>query len=263
MRKKRQKKSLALRAKSAPAIPPPLAGELPEILLPEKQRRAVDLLVRGESVTKVAKAIGVDRGTLYRWRSTDPNFIAALNQWRGQLQSETRDRVLALSAKAVESVSVSIDGDARLGLRVLEKMGCLTPGPDAPVDPYSVFGLGLEDETLRKPIADGFHALSRAMTLEQCRRAPQLLALGIAIDNRRLGRPTPSEITEMAGPLLQDSTGEAGVAESAIEIPDRRIADEQKVESPASSLPDSPLACKGVKAPLQVKTHVVVRFGRH
>jgi hypothetical protein len=199
----KQQTPIVIRPESAPEVQPPREGfEPPAVNLSPNQQRAIELLIDGEAIVKVAEAIGVDRGTIYRWRTSNPNFIAALNRWRGDLQAQTRDRVLAISSGAVDSVARSIaDGDARLGLRVLEKMGCLKPGPDQPIDPYAVFGVGIEDEALRGPITQGFRTVSRAMTPEQQRRAPQLLALGLAIDNRRGGRPTPQEILDMAGPL--------------------------------------------------------------
>lgn len=257
-----QQQNLPARRDETATVPPkPREGpELPAIQLSPAQCSAIELLVRGESVIKVAEAVGVDRGTIYRWRTSDPNFIAALNRWRGEMQAETRDRVLALSAGAADSVARSIkDGDSRLGLRVLEKMGCLKPGPDNPVDPYAVFGVGVEDEAARAPVADGFRTVSRAMTPEQCRRAPQLLALGVALDNRRAGRPTPANILEMAGDLAEESRDRPELAQCPTNANLSGPQHGASSQSRGSHQVDPPRAVEGPPRPLRVKAYVVRR----
>lgn len=257
-----QQQNLAIRdAETGATAPRPREGaELPAIQLSPAQCSAIELLARGEPVMKVAEAVGVDRGTIYRWRTSDPNFIAALNRWRGEMQAETRDRVLALSAGAADSVARSIaDGDSRLGLRVLEKMGCLKPGPDNPVDPFAVFGVGVDDEAARRPVADGFRTVSRAMTPEQCQRAPQLLALGVALDNRHAGRPTPADILEMAGPLAEENLDRPGLVQCPTYT---NLPGPQDGASPRSRGPrqvDPPRPVDGPPGPLRVKALVVRR----
>lgn len=256
-----QRNLLVPHAETGAVGPRPREGaELPAIQLSPAQGSAIELLVRGEPIMKVAEAVGVDRGTIYRWRTSDPNFIAALNRWRGEMQAETRDRVLALSADAADSVARSIaDGDSRLGLRVLEKMGCLKPGPDNPVDPYAVFGVGVEDEAARRPVAEGFRTVSRAMTPEQCRRAPQLLALGVALDNRRAGRPTPANILEMAGTLAEENQDRPAIVHCPTYANPPGPQDAAGPQSRGSHQVDPPRAVDGPPATLRVKAFVVRR----
>jgi hypothetical protein len=256
-----QQTSIVAQAETTLALPLPREGvELPEIVLSAVQQRAVELLARGEEVTKVAETIGVDRGTLYRWRNSNPNFIAVLNRWRGELQAETRDRVLALSAGAVASVAKSItEGDSKLGLRVLEKMGCLKPGPDSPVDPYAVFGIGLADEEARGPVIEGFRAVSCRMTAEQARRAPQLLALGVAMDNRRAGRATSPEILKMAGPLPEEMPAGDEQGECRAISVSHRLPEDSTAQGEASPADDHPATGYRMKSVLRVIARVVHR----
>jgi len=256
-----QQTSIVAQSETSLALPLPREGEeLPAIVLSAIQQKAVELLARGEQVMEVAKTIGVDRGTLYRWRNSNPNFIATLNQWRGQLQAETRDRVLALSAGAVDSVSKSIsEGDSKLGLRVLEKMGCLKPGPDSPVDPYAVFGIGLADEAARGPVIEGFRAVSHSMTAEQGRRAPQLLALGVAIDNRRAGRATAPEILKMAGPLPEEKPAGDEQGECHAIVPSHRLPENSTAQCEASPADDHPATGHRMKSVLRVIARVARR----
>src|SRR6185437_16368582 len=108
-----------------PAIPPPREGvDEVALNLSPKQTLALTALQEGNSYDQAAEAADVDRGTLYRWRKIDPNFIAALNRWRRDLREQTIDQVLTTGANAQRMVNATInEGDGRLGLRLLEKLG--------------------------------------------------------------------------------------------------------------------------------------------
>jgi len=45
-----------------------------------QQIQAVELLAQGQRLTNVAANLGIDRSTLYRWKTQHPPFIAALNR---------------------------------------------------------------------------------------------------------------------------------------------------------------------------------------
>src|SRR5690348_2306126 len=47
-----------------------------------QQETALRALAAGRALGEVAAEAGVDRGTLYRWRTRDPQFMAALKAWR-------------------------------------------------------------------------------------------------------------------------------------------------------------------------------------
>ena len=51
--------------------------------LSEAQAAALRELAAGKPFGQAAAAAGVDRGTLYRWRTEDDDFIEALFEWRG------------------------------------------------------------------------------------------------------------------------------------------------------------------------------------
>jgi hypothetical protein len=105
---------------SAPAITDPQAattddesaGDLLIEMLPDEQRRAIQLLVEpraGDNLdpgatsrrprptyTRIAQQVGVDRSTLYRWLTHDRAFNRALTQWQDLLAKRHRSRVLLL-----------------------------------------------------------------------------------------------------------------------------------------------------------------------
>ena len=243
-------------------LPAPMEGEEPPApRLSPQQQKAADRLARGETVSKIAEEVGVDRGTIYRWRTGDPNFIAALNRWRGLLQAETRDRVLALSAGAADSVSKSImNGDSRLGLRLLEKMGCLEPGPDHPTDPYAIFGGGVKDEVGRESVADGFRVIAQGMTLEQRGQSVQLLALGVAIDNQRAGRPTPPVILQMTGPVPQLARIERASVQITSPGTAPAMAEQSAISVGAAANDAGPSASVKASEPMRMKGRLVIDF---
>ena len=68
--------------------------------------------VDGKPLHEAATEAGVDRGTLYRWRTQDVHFMAALNAWRNETQSHARDRMLAMADKAIGAVARGLDDGA-------------------------------------------------------------------------------------------------------------------------------------------------------
>ena len=63
--------------------------------LNDKQLAAIELLMLGKSYQSIAKAIEVDRKTLYNWRA-DPEFVGELEQRREELWGDASERLKAL-----------------------------------------------------------------------------------------------------------------------------------------------------------------------
>jgi len=148
------------------------------------QAVALKALAAGKPLGEAAAEAGVDRGTLYRWRTHDDQFIAALNAWRSETQTHARDRLLALTDKAIAAVQASIEkGDARLGLRLLKDLNCSRAGRTRPHDPAQLWPN--DPNHVGDPLEMEVRKLVKEMTLEQLRRIPQLLADGLALDNQR------------------------------------------------------------------------------
>jgi AcrR family transcriptional regulator len=96
--------------------------------LSSQQRIAVAALASGQSIAACAQSAGVSGGTLYRWRTKDPAFIAAVNAWRGQAQDAVRDRLLAMADEAAMAVFAAIrNGDAKMGMTLLKCLGAASP----------------------------------------------------------------------------------------------------------------------------------------
>ena len=105
---------------------------MPQNTTPERltaqQARVLERLLAGDTVTAAAKAAKVDRSTVYRWFRESLEFQAAYNEGRHQLQAATRSRLLRLTEQAVDTVEHAVEnGDVRTALRLLERLGPLTP----------------------------------------------------------------------------------------------------------------------------------------
>ena len=148
-----------------------------------------------------AAAAGVDRGTLYRWRTQDHDFIAALNAWRWEMQTHTRDRMLALADEALSAVRAGIKhGDARLGLRLLKDLNCSRVGRTRPHDPMELVQQEYGPEAC-SPFMARLREVGKRMTAEQVEKIPELLGLGVDTDNaRRTGPagPTRAQLEQRA-----------------------------------------------------------------
>ena len=105
---------------------------MPQNTTPEKltaqQERVLERLLAGDTVTAAAKAVKLDRSTVHRWFREDLEFQAAYNSGRHGLRNAARTRLLRLTERAVETVEHAVEhGDVRTALRLLERLGLLTP----------------------------------------------------------------------------------------------------------------------------------------
>jgi hypothetical protein len=103
--------------------------------LSPKQCVAILKLTSGETKSKTAKAVGVDRSTVRRWIKDDPAFKAAFNGWQEDILSTTKGQIVATAMDAMETVIKAIrGGDAKLALKLLESLGLTGPVAPGPTD---------------------------------------------------------------------------------------------------------------------------------
>ena len=62
--------------------------------LGEKQYRAMELIIQGETISDIAKILKVSRGTIYNWLD-DENFKADLNKQRQEIKNASKERINA------------------------------------------------------------------------------------------------------------------------------------------------------------------------
>ena len=77
---------------------------------------AVRALAEGASLNDAARAAGVERNTLYRWRTRNAQFIAAMNAWAPRGTGTRQGPVPALRDAALAAVRQGLaDGDGPAG----------------------------------------------------------------------------------------------------------------------------------------------------
>ena len=93
-------------------------------VLSRQQIEAVELLLRGVTVTAAADEIGVSRSTVHRWMSDNSTFIATLNAGKKDLRDSCEARLFSLADSAIDSLSTAMEeGDGRLALALLKELG--------------------------------------------------------------------------------------------------------------------------------------------
>lgn len=78
--------------------------------LSERQRNAVTLLLRGMSDQVVAAEIGVDRGTIFRWRHL-PGFQRELNRQRQSLWEASAGEIQSMVGPALTILRRQLESD--------------------------------------------------------------------------------------------------------------------------------------------------------
>jgi hypothetical protein len=98
----------------------------------QRQRRALDLLVDGATTGELAKALHVDRATVWRW-TQDPAFAAELAAMRQERRGAAERRIESLVARALDFLGAVVDDPgAPVGARVraaVEIIGRVLPRP--------------------------------------------------------------------------------------------------------------------------------------
>ena len=89
--------------------------------LSPKKRIALELILAGQTDAQVGAAIGKGRNTIWSWRKHDPQFIAALNQRRTRLQSESVEQMNTLCSQSIQLLEKAVEkGDTELALGVIQ-----------------------------------------------------------------------------------------------------------------------------------------------
>jgi hypothetical protein len=78
--------------------------------LTERQHSAVELLLRGLSDAQIAAQLGVDRGTVYRWR-TSSLFQKELERQRKFLYEQSATRLQSMIQPALDILNRQLTGD--------------------------------------------------------------------------------------------------------------------------------------------------------
>ena len=106
--------------------------------LTDTQRRALALMAEGKSIGEAAQAVGVNRGTVYRWLKADPHFRAAYNAWQLEQRESRRAALLRCAEQAVAKIVRMVDIDDRVALKVVKELGLFARPEPLDMDPDRV-----------------------------------------------------------------------------------------------------------------------------
>jgi hypothetical protein len=88
------------------------------------QENAIDLLILGKSDREVADTVGVNRTTIWEWRTAHPLVMATLERRRAEVWRQPQERLRSLLAKAVENLAAAVEGgDLKASIEVLKAVG--------------------------------------------------------------------------------------------------------------------------------------------
>jgi predicted nucleotidyltransferase len=110
--------------------PEDLTAELEKLSLP--QAAAMEILLRGGTVTAAAQAAGVSRKTLYQWLDPSHQFGQVHTIWKRGMAETARTRLLMLAEGATNVIATAIHrGDTKTSVKLLTGMGILSSPPVA------------------------------------------------------------------------------------------------------------------------------------
>jgi DNA-binding CsgD family transcriptional regulator/predicted sugar kinase len=95
----------------------------PDPLTPE-QLSAIDLLIQGKSDQEVADIVGRDRGTVWRWKSRVPFFMATLEARRQEVFGVAVQRLRNLLGQAIDNIAKAVEsGDVKSSFELVKATG--------------------------------------------------------------------------------------------------------------------------------------------
>lgn len=105
------------------------------------QSRAIQALISGTGVAVAAEQAGVHRGTLHRWMTDDPAFLAAYNLAQQQLAEAVAQNLRTLAAEAVGVLRTVMTNEATPpAIRVRAALEVIKAAPPPPEGPTTTEG---------------------------------------------------------------------------------------------------------------------------
>ena len=165
-----------------------------------QQLRAVDLVAAGMTDAEVADELGVDRATVWRWRTRNPWFEAALNRRREEVWGAARDRLRALVPLALDAVEQEITSGGLTGARTALELRCRllrtgehSRGVSRRLDKLGVTGSSPVAPITERPWKRGLSLCSQpGVNQSQARRAERLCPF-VPIRSPCSTAPAPSQ----------------------------------------------------------------------
>jgi len=90
------------------------------------QRRVLDRIMSGSSISKIAEDLQIARTTIYYWMRHDEAFIAAVTAWRRRARQQAADELVVMTERAMSTLRRAVyDGNLQAAALVLKSQGLL------------------------------------------------------------------------------------------------------------------------------------------
>jgi hypothetical protein len=119
------------------------------------QSIAMQMILKGGTITAAAAAADVSRKTIYEWLDAQHPFRVALDLWKKDLAQCARTRLVMMTDMATSNVAMALRrGDTRTALKLLEKLGVLAAPPVGPTEQEVRRDRGHAEARMEKAKAD-------------------------------------------------------------------------------------------------------------
>jgi len=98
-----------------------MATKSHKMSLQPEQELAITELLAGKTDKQAAKAAGVSRETVNRWRNHDPYFQAELNRRQQEIWNAHKMSLRGLVGDAIETISRAMKDNPTMAMKILEK----------------------------------------------------------------------------------------------------------------------------------------------
>ena len=121
--------------------------------LTPQQFAAVPMLVAGSTDAEAGESLGIDRTTVFRWRTFSPLFQAEVNRQRAEQARLMADKLRAAAFQALDTIlELAKTGDNATRLKAAVAILDRCASPCGPVDALEI--VAAEESRRRRMIAD-------------------------------------------------------------------------------------------------------------
>lgn len=199
------------------------------------QRRALNLIAEGQSISEIAATVGVNRGTIHRWIRADPYFRAAYNAWQLEQRDACQAALLKCARDAVKRIERMVNIDEHVALKVVKELGLFRTSQALHTDPDRVAREieteKIEDEALlEQRRTGGLLPVRRSSKAQAERTAVAAPAAPVSQPTADLPQPAPSP-TASAPPSALSNPDDAAQAQAR-----QRVARQRELDRVATTI---------------------------
>jgi hypothetical protein len=157
-----------------------------------EQENALDYLIARATDAEVAAAVGVNRSTVWEWRTSHPLFQATLQRRRAEVWRAPQEKLRSLMAKAVENLAGAVESsDLRASIELFKYVvmyGNGTMNAIREQDPWRILADQAKAQVQREGISDNAHLDSMIASAQNPCYTQRLAQITMELEERYLER---------------------------------------------------------------------------